>query len=513
MAYNVGSLTLSQGSSTITGNGTYFVQVAQAEPADLLYFVIDQKQIVLQVVSVVDDTTLRVKQLDGRAFSAPDSIANIKYALIQTFTTSLPAKLAQRVAATQAQWFTREQQMTGWFESTDDAYPITNYLGNESLIPTPDFIRRLAEVGADASEQLGMLTDDIAQCQSQVANLAPRLTQFDADYLSAQQLHANVEIKHSEVAAAHSAVNTHKSSIDAIAQEISTHHDLVSQYKQQVSADSELVASHLQMVSTHSTNAAASADNAAQSEVNCTVSLNAVKAVETSINQSVNNAVAELTEAASAEQQTLSQLAASHTSQYNDVHDEAVLQIETLETNLTQSVDNAVAELTETASAEQQALSQLAASHASQYNDTHNQALQQIDTLDANLTQSIDSAVTGITETATAEQQALSELAASHASQYSDTHTQTLQQIEGVEAAIKQEAESLRSYLNNGISDLVDDVSRAQELANITRLECDAYASLSALLVNKQAANITQIKGAFSAVLTNTLNQSHIDHI
>lgn len=206
MAYSIGTISITSNSSTITGNGTYFVQVAKAQKADLLFVHYEGQDRILQLVSVVDDLTLQVKQLDGSVFEPGSSASSLKYGLVQNFTDTVTAKLAQRVADLQTQWFTREQQMTGWFESNQDTYPVTGFLGEQVDIPTPAKIAALAQVAMEASDTLAQMATAIEQNQTTLATVAPRLTTFESQYQFVVSANNNVAQKHNEVVLKHSEV-------------------------------------------------------------------------------------------------------------------------------------------------------------------------------------------------------------------------------------------------------------------------------------------------------------------
>ena len=245
MAYSIGTISIKKHSNTITGNGTYFVQVAKAQKADLLFVCFEGKDRILQIVNVLDDSTLQVKQLDGSAFKPNSSVSTLKYGLVQNFKDTVTAKLAQRVADLQTQWFTREQQITGWFESRDDTYPATSFLGEQIDIPTPAKIAALAQVAMEASDQLSQMASVIEQNQSSLSTIDSRLTTFESQYLFVVSANDNISHKYNQV------IET-KNSLESLSATVALQSSAVIDVGEQVTSDKDQVILSTKHAAAHS---------------------------------------------------------------------------------------------------------------------------------------------------------------------------------------------------------------------------------------------------------------------
>ncbi|MBQ4864372.1 hypothetical protein J8L98_22020 [Pseudoalteromonas sp. MMG013] len=253
MAYSIGTISIQKNSSIITGSNTLFERVAKAQNGDLLYFRISEQDHILQVFDVNSDTQIKVSLLDGTPFNPASNANNIGYGLVQNFAATTPAKLAKGIAELQAKWHRRESELTGWFTSTDDTHPITNFLGEASAIPTPTKIAELAQVAMTASSDLATMAQEIASNQQSLASVAPRINAFNAVYPQVISANNNVITKHDEIVLAHNEVMAKASDVNAHAEQIAVHKQTVFELKQGVQQAAELVS----LDKTHSHAAAA----------------------------------------------------------------------------------------------------------------------------------------------------------------------------------------------------------------------------------------------------------------
>ncbi|MBD1582510.1 hypothetical protein [Pseudoalteromonas sp. S16_S37] len=253
MAYSIGTISIQQNNAIITGTNTLFERVAKAQVGDLLYVHANAQDMILQVSQVVSDTQLRVAMLDGKPFMPTFSASGLGYGLVQNFTATTTAKLAKGIADLQTKWHQRESQLTGWFSSTDDTYPITTFLGEQNAIPTPTKIAELAQVAMTASADLANMAQTIEANKQSLATVEPRIAQFDAVYPQVISASNSVTAKHDEVVTAHATVHTHANTIAEQVQQVSAAQQVVFSLK----ADIEQAAQQVDLDQAHSQAAAA----------------------------------------------------------------------------------------------------------------------------------------------------------------------------------------------------------------------------------------------------------------
>ncbi|MBD1583506.1 hypothetical protein [Pseudoalteromonas sp. S16_S37] len=278
MAYSIGTISIQQNNAIITGTNTLFERVAKAQAGDLLYFRANEQDVILQVAEVISDSQLRVATLDGQPFSPEFSKNALGYGLVQNFTATTTAKLAKGIADLQTKWHQRESQLTGWFASTDDTYPITTFLGEQNAIPTPTKIAELAHVAMNASSDMSTMAQAIEANKQSLATVEPRIAQFDKAYPLVISASNKVTTKHDEVVTAHNDVITKSSAVATQAQQVSNAQQVVFELK----ADIEQTAQLVELDKTHS-HAAAAICTAAQAQTQSDVQ--SVSADKTAVEQ------------------------------------------------------------------------------------------------------------------------------------------------------------------------------------------------------------------------------------
>ncbi|OHU85536.1 MULTISPECIES: hypothetical protein [Pseudoalteromonas] len=284
MAYSIGAISIQQNSSVITGTNTLFERVAKTQIGDLLYLRANEQDTILQVTEVLSDSQLRVALLDGRPFNPTSSASGLHYGLIQNFTTTTTAKLAKGIADLQSKWHLRESQLTDWFVSSEDSHSITNFLGEQTTIPTPTKIAQLAEVAMTASADLSTMAQAIADNKQSLASVEPRITQFDERYPQVMAAQQEVLNKRNEVVLAHDEVHLKAAQVAEHTAQVATTEQTVLALQGEI----EQAAQQVELDKTHSQAAAelcVVAQNQTQSDAQ---TVNADKAVVTQLKADMN---------------------------------------------------------------------------------------------------------------------------------------------------------------------------------------------------------------------------------
>ncbi|MBD1582501.1 hypothetical protein [Pseudoalteromonas sp. S16_S37] len=222
MTYTVGKITLTKGSDLIKGISTRFVDIAKVKKGDLLYHKADGKDTLLHVSEVIDNTTLRLAHIDGSAYKPVHNHHQIAYGLVQDFGEGLTNELAVDLAELQRKWHKREDELTGWFASTEQQHTITNFTGEQTQVPTPEGLKNLAQVASNASEQLSQFEQDIARNAASLSQVSPKLDEFDANVDRMALAHKEVNDKHADVVTKHGQVISAASKVDTQAKQVAT---------------------------------------------------------------------------------------------------------------------------------------------------------------------------------------------------------------------------------------------------------------------------------------------------
>ncbi|NOU49515.1 hypothetical protein HG263_02995 [Pseudoalteromonas sp. JBTF-M23] len=186
MAYSIGKISVTKNNATITGVHTQFISVAKVQTGDLVYLRLNQQNQILQVAQVISDTQLRLALLDGQRFNPQESGSELPYGLVQNFNNSTPARLAKSLTELQTKWHRREKELTGWFQSNEATFPVTNFLGEQSEIATPAEINRNAVKVAQLIEELEAMVASIAQAAQNADDAAASASAAAASKIAAK---------------------------------------------------------------------------------------------------------------------------------------------------------------------------------------------------------------------------------------------------------------------------------------------------------------------------------------
>lgn len=453
MIHSMGTISLALNSNVIQGSNTYFQTVGKTTTGTLLIIELPQIGLqLLQVVAVVSDTELRVSKVDGTPYLSPAALQNIKYGLCKNFTHTTTAEIAKQLAELTAKWQRRETEMTGWYVSDDDTFPVTGFLGEQKQVPTPAFINRLTQVASTASNDLSQMAMAIEQNKQTLATVEPRLSEFESKFSQASAYNSNVTTKHNDVVIKHSQVNTAFNAVQNMAEAVEAQHAAIQGVWQTIEAQSqqiELDVEHADAHSKLSVEAAAIAEQKASEAANV---LTQTQQLSNTLTQSVSGATVTITQA---------------------------------KTSAVQSIEQQVDELTQQVLSAKQSIDDRAT-------QVSTQAAQFTQTIKVSEHKANSAAATAIIKAN------LSTLKADSASIDAEKSQESVGQVEALVQQVHQ--------ANVGII-------KAQQAAELSALHCTAYSALSQLTLETQVANTANIKTAFSAVLAGTLTQSDIDKI
>ncbi|GEK08946.1 hypothetical protein [Pseudoalteromonas peptidolytica] len=291
MIHSMGTISLALNSNVIQGSNTYFQTVGKTTTGTLL--IIELPQIgsqLLQVVAVVSDTELRVSKVDGTPYLSPVALQNIKYGLCKNFTHTTTAEIAKQLAELTAKWQRRETEMTGWYASDDDAYPVTDFLGTQKPVPTPAFINRLTQVASTASSDLSQMAAAIEQNKQTLATVEPRLSEFESKFTQAQAQNSNVNTKHNEVVLKHGQVSDVFNVVQNMAATVEAKHGEVSGFSESISEQAKQVTLFVEHSSAHSKLSIEAAQAAQQFKAQCEDILTQTQTFGDTLTQSVTDA-------------------------------------------------------------------------------------------------------------------------------------------------------------------------------------------------------------------------------
>ena len=143
--YKTGAISVNNGSNIVTGNGTSFLGVAGTLAGDL--FSVDGVNF-YEIYQVDSNNQIRIRTIPAGLPFQQSSKSNSDYAILRNFTSSTSAEVAARVVAVQQKWHLREEEMTGWFASTDNYYNVTSINGDIISVITPAGIANLLGTAA-----------------------------------------------------------------------------------------------------------------------------------------------------------------------------------------------------------------------------------------------------------------------------------------------------------------------------------------------------------------------------
>lgn len=143
--YKTGTVSVNNGSNIVTGSGTSFIDVADAQLGDL--FTVDGQKF-YEIYEVDTNTQIKIRNLvTGGAF-AETNVSAGNFAIIRNFTSQTSAEIAGKVLAVQQKWMNREEEMTDWFYTANDWATVTSINGDELNVMTPNGINNLLAPGA-----------------------------------------------------------------------------------------------------------------------------------------------------------------------------------------------------------------------------------------------------------------------------------------------------------------------------------------------------------------------------
>lgn len=453
MIHSMGTISLALNSNVIQGSNTYFQTVGKTTTGTLL--IIELPQIgsqLLQVVAVVSDTELRVSKVDGTPYLSPVALQNIKYGLCKNFTHTTTAEIAKQLAELTAKWQRRETEMTGWYVSDDDTYPVTGFLGEQKQVPTPAFINRLTQVASTASSDLSQMAMAIEQNKQTLATVEPRLVAFESKFTQAQAHNNNVNTKHNDVVLKHSQVSDAFNAVQNMAAAVEAQHGETQGAWQAIEAQAQQIELDVEHADAHSKLSVEAAAIAEQKASEATNVLTQTQQLSNTLTQSVSDATVTITQA---------------------------------KASAVQSIEQQVDELTQQVLSAKQSIDDRA-------REVSTQAAQFTQTIKTSEYKANSAAATAIIKAN------LSTLKADSASIDAEKSQESVGQVEMLVQQVHQ--------ANVGIT-------KARQAAEFSALHCTAYSALSQLTLETQVANTANIKTAFSAVLAGTLTQSDIDKI
>ncbi|KAF7770046.1 hypothetical protein PCIT_a2995 [Pseudoalteromonas citrea] len=222
MTYTVGKISITKGEDIVRGTSTRFVDTANIKLGDLFYFRTNDKDTILLVVDVIDNNSLRLSHLDASPFNPQQNSSQIAYGIIQDFGEGLTAKLSSQLALLQRKWHQRENELTGWFTSDKASHDITSFNGEIAQIPTPAGIKTLAQTAHKTSEYLTQFEQDIQRNTASLAQVSPKLDEFDSQAERMDFMHQDIHQKHNDVVDKHNEFKAAAGKIDAQAHQVHT---------------------------------------------------------------------------------------------------------------------------------------------------------------------------------------------------------------------------------------------------------------------------------------------------
>lgn len=150
MWYRDGTVSLTAGSTAVTGTGTLWL--GQVRPGDLITF--DAGHSFQEVGAVASNTGLTLATPHAGA-----TMAGAPYAIIRNFTGTLPARIAADIADLVRSWQLREDQMGQWMAGPADGgpagdgrYPLTDPSGVTRTVSGLAVISEMADAVVPSAE-------------------------------------------------------------------------------------------------------------------------------------------------------------------------------------------------------------------------------------------------------------------------------------------------------------------------------------------------------------------------
>ncbi|WP_339140512.1 hypothetical protein [Pseudoalteromonas galatheae] len=291
MIYSNGSISLAQGSNVIRGSNAYFLTIGKVTSGALLLYIGQGGDVkILNIIAAVSDDELRVANVDNSPFAASESFAGIKYGVFKNFTHTTTAEIAKQLAELTAKWQRRETEMTGWYASDNDTYPVTGFLGEQKQVPTPAFVNRLTQVASTASSDLSQMAVAIEQNKQTLATVEPRLSEFESKFTQSQAQNSNVNTKHNDVVLKHGQVSDVFNAVQNMSATVEAKHGEVSGFSESISEQAKQVTLFVEHSSAHSKLSIEAAQAAQQFKAQCEDILTQTQTFGDTLTQSVTDA-------------------------------------------------------------------------------------------------------------------------------------------------------------------------------------------------------------------------------
>jgi hypothetical protein len=142
--YRAGTISIANGSKTLTGTGTQWKTVANILAGYLITF--DEIRF-YEVTSVGSDTSLQIESLiDGLGYQG-EALTNAKYVITFPLQSGIAANIALSVLKLQEKWMQRERDITGWMSTDETSHLIESYTGSKVSIVSLQELTRLIHSG------------------------------------------------------------------------------------------------------------------------------------------------------------------------------------------------------------------------------------------------------------------------------------------------------------------------------------------------------------------------------
>lgn len=142
--YRTGTVSIPQGSKTLTGSGTQWLTVANILAGYLITF--DESRF-YEITSVGSDTSLQLESLiDGLGYQG-ETLTNAKYVITFPLQSGIASNIALNQLKLQEKWQQRERDISGWMSTDDTTHLVESYTGNKVSIISLQELTRLINAG------------------------------------------------------------------------------------------------------------------------------------------------------------------------------------------------------------------------------------------------------------------------------------------------------------------------------------------------------------------------------
>ena len=142
--YRTGTVSIAQGSKTLTGSGTQWLTVANILAGYLITF--DESRF-YEITSVGSDTSLQLESLiDGLGYQG-ESLTNAKYVITFPLQSGIASNIALGMLNLQEKWQQRERDISGWMSTDATTHLVESYTGNKVSIISLQELTRLINAG------------------------------------------------------------------------------------------------------------------------------------------------------------------------------------------------------------------------------------------------------------------------------------------------------------------------------------------------------------------------------